>query len=207
MPTVDKWGQGIGLWQMTDAPSIPDAIAALAAGVIPRGVLRFASASERGATLVGDYTPVDGMLTWLEDVGRLELRVDSVWVVVAVGNRAWTTVPLASGWTQNGNSQGTFQYRVVNLFGEDSMMFRGGISRSSYPTTIPGYFELNTTALPPAARPASLRTITVPCSDVGSSRISLKMDVTTAGWIRLYGITRPNDLPVWVGFNGCFTSL
>ncbi|MFJ6073716.1 hypothetical protein ACIQFU_23215 [Streptomyces sp. NPDC093065] len=208
MPITDSYGQGISLTNTTtDAPDLGRGIQDLAAGVIPRGTLRFASASARGATLVGAQAPVDGMLTWLEDVGRLELRVDGVWVVVAVGNRAWTTIALASGWTQNGNAQGTFQYRIVNLFGEDSIMFRGGISRSSYPTSIPGYFEVNTNALPAAARPASLRTIIVPCSDVGSSRISLKLDVTTDGWLRLYGISRPNDLPAWVGFNGCFASL
>ncbi|MFE2048021.1 hypothetical protein ACFXAS_05900 [Streptomyces sp. NPDC059459] len=207
MPTTDAYGQGIGIWQMTDPPSIPDAIKLIADGVIPRGVLRFASASTRGATLVGAQAPVDGMLTWLADVDRLELRVDGVWVVVAVGNRAWTTIGLASGWSQNGNSQGTFQYRIVNLFGEDTIMLRGGISRASYPTTIPGSFEVNTAALPAAARPSSLRTILVPCSDVGSSRISLKLDITTDGWLRLYGISRPNDLPAWVGFNGTFASL
>jgi hypothetical protein len=33
------------------------------------------------------------------------------------------------------------------------------------------------------------------------------LDVTTSGFLRLYGISRPNDLPQWTGFNGCFTSL
>ncbi|MEU9218934.1 hypothetical protein AB0D47_20560 [Streptomyces sp. NPDC048376] len=206
MPTPDKWGQGIGLWQMTDAPDIPAAIKAVADGVIPRGVLRFASSSARGATLVGDQAPVDGMLTWLADVGRLELRVDGVWVVVAVGNRAWTTIALSSGWSQNGNSQGTFQYRIVNLFGEDSIMFRGGIGRSSYPGTIPSNFTINANALPAAARPSTLRTIVVPCSDVSSDRITLKLDITTGGQLTLYGIS-PTAKPPWIGFNGCFASL
>ncbi|WP_282083964.1 hypothetical protein [Streptomyces tendae] len=206
MPTPDKWGQGIQLWQMTDAPDIPAAVKAIADGVIPRGVLRFASSSARGATLVGDQAPVDGMLTWLADVGRLELRVDGVWVVVAVGNRAWTTISLASGWSQNGNSQGTFQYRIVNLFGEDSIMFRGGIGRSSYPGTIPGSFTINSTALPATARPATLRTIVVPCSDVSSDRITLKLDITTGGQLTLYGISNTAK-PPWIGFNGCFASL
>lgn len=206
MPKTDAWGQSIQLWQMTDAPDIPAAVKAVADGVIPRGVLRFSSASSRGATLVDDQAPVDGMLTWLEDVGRLELRVDGVWVVVAVGNRAWTTIGLASGWSQNGNSQGTFQYRIVNLFGEDSIMFRGGIGRSSYPGTIPGSFTINSTALPAAARPATLRTIVVPCSDVSSDRITLKLDITTGGQLTLYGISNTAK-PPWIGFNGCFASL
>ncbi len=188
------------------SPSIPDAIKLVAEGVIPRGVLRFASASTRGATLVGAQAPVDGMLTWLEDVARLELRVDGAWVVVAVGARAWNTVTLASGWSQNGNAQGNLQYRVVNLAGDDTIMLRGGISRASYPSTLPDYFTLNTTALPAEARPSSLRTVTVPCSDIGSDRIALKLDITPDGWLRLYGVDSVNK-PIWIGFNGVFTSL
>lgn len=206
MPDVDQYGQGIGIWQMTDAPSIPDAVKLLAAGVIPRGVMRFASASARSTTLVGAQAPVDGMLTWLDDVKRLELRSEGAWVVVSVGTRAWTTVPLASGWSHNGNSQGNFQYRIVNFAGEDSIMFRGGISRDSYPSTIPGSFTLNTTTLPASARPSTLRTIVVPCSDVSSDRITLKLDITPAGQLILYGISTTAK-PPWVGFNGTFASL
>jgi hypothetical protein len=191
---------------MTDAPDIPAAIKAIADGVIPRGVLRFSSASTRGATLVDDRAPVDGMLTWLADVDRLEVRVDGSWVVVSVGNRAWTTIGLASGWSQNGNSQGTFQYRIVNFAGEDTIMFRGGIGRTSYPGTIPGSFTINSSTLPASARPSTLRTIVVPCSDVSSDRITLKLDITTGGQLTLYGIS-PTAKPPWIGFNGCFASL
>jgi hypothetical protein len=80
MTAPDSFGQGIDLWQMSDAPSIPDAIAALADGVIPRGVLRFASASARGAALSGDAAPVEGMVTYLLDVNRLEMYDGSAWV-------------------------------------------------------------------------------------------------------------------------------
>lgn len=207
MPDPDKYGQGIQLWQMTDAPSIPDAIKAIADGVIPRGILFFDSAAQRGSTLVGERAPVNGMLTWLRDVKRLELRVDTDWVVAAVGSRVWTTVTLTSGWAQNGNAQGTLQYRVVNLAGDDTLMLRGGISRSTaYPSTLPDYFTLNTTALPTTARPSSLRTVTVPCSDLQSNRIALKLDITPDGWLRLYGVDSVNK-PPWTGFNGVFTSL
>ena len=80
MPTQDDYGQDIDLWALTDAPSIPAAIKALADGVIPRSVLRFASASARGATLVGAAAPVEGMTTWLQDVNRLEVYDGSGWV-------------------------------------------------------------------------------------------------------------------------------
>ncbi|MFD5491641.1 hypothetical protein ACFWH4_01535 [Streptomyces sp. NPDC127091] len=206
MPTTDKYGQGIGLWQMTDAPSIPDAIKAIADGVIPRGVLRFASASQRGATLVGEYAPVDGMLTWLVDVKRLELRSGGAWSVLAVGNRAWTTIGLASGWSHDGNNNGTFQYRLVSLFGEETIMFRGGIGRTTYPGTVPGSWTLNTTALPTAARPSTTRTFLVACSDASSDRLALKVDLKPDGQINLLG-TSATARPPWVSFNGTFVSL
>lgn len=206
MPTIDKWGQGIGLWQMTDAPSIPDAIKSIADGVIPRGVLRFASASQRGATLVGDYAPIDGMLTWLIDVKRLELRSGNTWSVIAVGNRAWTTISLASGWSHDGNNNGTFQYRLVSLFGEETIMFRGGIGRTSYPGTVPGSWTLTNTALPAAARPSTIRTFLVACSDSNSDRLALKVDLKTDGHIVLLG-TSATARPPWVSFNGTFVSL
>lgn len=81
MPTQDDYGQNTDLWALTDAPSIPDAIRALADGVIPRGVMRFASASTRGATLVGVAAPVEGMASYLLDVNRFEIYDGSAWTV------------------------------------------------------------------------------------------------------------------------------
>lgn len=80
MTAPDSYGQGIDLWQMTDAPSIPDAIRLLADGVIPRGVMRFSSASARGAALVGEAAPVEGMATYLLDVNRLDVYDGASWV-------------------------------------------------------------------------------------------------------------------------------
>lgn len=77
MPTKDEYGQGIDLISLTDAPDMAKAIADLANGVIPRGVMRFASASARGATLT---KPVEGMATWLEDANRLDIYNGSSWV-------------------------------------------------------------------------------------------------------------------------------
>jgi len=78
--STDAYGQNIGLWAMTDAPSIPDAIKLLSDGVIPRGVMRFASASARGAALAGATAPVEGMASYLLDVNRLEVYDGSAWV-------------------------------------------------------------------------------------------------------------------------------
>ena len=80
MTAPDQYGQNVQIFQMTDAPSIPGAAQALADGIIPRTVMRFASASARGATLAGAYAPVEGMATYLLDVNRLEVYNGSAWV-------------------------------------------------------------------------------------------------------------------------------
>lgn len=207
MPTTDAYGQGISLASLTDAPDIPKAVADLAAGVIPRGVMRFASASARGATLT---SPSEGMLAWLQDVNLLTLYDGSAWVAVAAGTQAWTTVVLASGFTHNGNSNGNLQYRVVNLFGENTLMLRGAVNVAYSGTTIPNGGTVNATALPASARPTALRTIVIPCSDVSSARITLKLDVQTDGYLKIFGTGTGSDgttKPPWIGVNGCLVSL
>ncbi|MFE0219489.1 hypothetical protein ACFW0U_01190 [Streptomyces albidoflavus] len=206
MPPNDSYGQGIGLWAVNDAPDIPGAIAALAAGVIPRGVLRFASASTRGATLIGDRAPVGGMLTWLQDVKRLDLYDGGQWVAVSTGASLWTTISLASGFAHNGNNNGTLQYRLLSISGEDSLQFRGAVARASWPTTPEGNYVLNSTALPAAVRPQTLRTVTVPCSDASSDRIALKLDVQTNGFLNVFG-TGAKVKPPWISLNGTIVSL
>jgi hypothetical protein len=206
MPTPDDYGQGIQIASLTDAPDADKLATDIVNAIAQRSVMRFASASTRGATLTGAQAPVEGMLTWIQDADRLDLYDGSAWVTVSVGNRSWTTISLVSGWSQNGNSQGTFQYRIVNFAGEDTLMLRGGISRASYPSTMPASFTLNATPLPAAARPSTLRTIVVPCSDVSSDRITLKLDIQTDGYLSLFGTTATAK-PPWIGFNGCFASL
>lgn len=99
MPTQDSYGQDIDLASLTDAPDLPKAIADLAAGVIPRGVMRFASASERGATIT---KPVDGMPTWLEDAKRLEVYNGSSWVTPEPSLASTTSgLSVASGFSLN----------------------------------------------------------------------------------------------------------
>lgn len=98
MPTTDAWGQGISLASLTDAPDLPKAIADLATGVIPRGVLPFASASTRGATLTGNSAPHAGMVTYLQDVDRLEVWDGSKWQAIVSSTLPWANVTLGSAY-------------------------------------------------------------------------------------------------------------
>jgi hypothetical protein len=206
VPTPDDYGQGIQITSNTDAPDLPKTAQQLAAGLVPRSIMRFASSSARGATLAGDFAPVEGMMTYLRDVDRLDLYDGSAWVTVSVGSRTWTTISLASGFTQNGNSNGTLQYRLLNISGEDSLQFRGAVNRTSYPSSPPFSYVINSTALPSAVRPSTLRTVLVPCSDTNSDRIALKLDVQTDGMLQVFGFAN-SIKPPWIGFNGVTVSL
>lgn len=206
MPTTDDYGQAIQITSNTDAPDMARTAQQLAAGLVPRSTMRFASSSARGATLVGDFAPVEGMLTYLKDADRLDLYDGSAWVTVSVGNRSWTTISLASGFSQNGNSNGTLQYRLLNFAGEDALQFRGAVGRSSYPSTPPDSYVVNGTALPSSVRPSTLRTVLIPCSDTNSVRIALKVDIQTDGYLQIFGFSS-SVKPPWIGFNGVTVSL
>ncbi|MFF9175990.1 hypothetical protein [Streptomyces sp. NPDC014793] len=203
MPVPDDYGQGINIASLTDAPDAGKLAKEIANALAQRGVMRFSSASARGATLTA---PVEGMLTWLQDINRLDLYDGSAWVAVSVGQSTWKTLTPESGWAQNGNSQGNLQYRILNISGEESIQFRGGLSRASYPSSPPGSYVINNTALPTAARPSTLRTVLIPCSDVSSDRIALKMDVRTDGYLEVFGFSSTTK-PPWIGLNGVTVSL
>lgn len=204
MSTEDDYGQGVKIAALTDAPDAAALARNIVNSIVPQMVMRFDSASNRNATLP---KPQAGMMAWLRTERLLTEYDGTEWSVVAAGSQAWTTVPLDADWAHNGNSQGTFQYRLVNLFGQPTMMLQGGISRvASYPVNFPSYFVLNTSLLPPDARPTTLKTLTVTCSDVSSERIALKMDIRPEGEMRLYGLSTKSK-PPWVSFNGCFCSL
>lgn len=213
MPTTDDYGQGISIASLTDAPDADKLATDIVNAIAQRSAMRFSSSSARGATLT---SPVEGMVSWLQDVNRLEVYDGAGWITIAAGTTGWVNVPVttADGWStfadsDNNNHQGTWQYRVVYMFGQQTIMFRGGIGRIfpvSYTPPGSGYYQLTSTPLPTDARPTQLRTLVVPCSDINSDRITLKLDVRTDGHLRLYGVIS-GSTPPWVGFNGVSTAL
>jgi hypothetical protein len=202
MPSVDSYGQGINLASLTDAPDLPRAVRDLADGLIPRSAMRFASAATRNATITA---PQEGMLAWLQDTNLLTLYDGTQWMVLAAGAQAWTTPTLASGYGHNGNANGNIQYRLVNLFGEATVMWRGGmtVTYSSDSPVNGGNFL--STALPAAVRPTSLRTVTAACSAVSSESLSVKVDFQPDGGVRI--VTQGGVTPPWVSLNNVMYSL
>jgi hypothetical protein len=120
MPTQDPYGQNVNLVSLTDAPDMAKAISDLAAGVIPRGVMRFASASARGAAIP---TPEEGMVTYLLDSNTFQLYNGSAWVTPEPSLVTGTTgLSATAGWSVN-YFNGVRQGRVTSI---DFYMTRTG---------------------------------------------------------------------------------
>ncbi|MFD9276941.1 hypothetical protein ACFWD7_06560 [Streptomyces mirabilis] len=100
MPTQDDYGQGVNIASLTDAPDASQLAKDIANGIAPRGVMRFASATARGAALSGASAPVDGMATWLQDVDRLEVYNGAAWVTPEPSLSSTTTgLSVAAGFS------------------------------------------------------------------------------------------------------------
>lgn len=210
MPT-DSYGQGVPWLTDGDSPNLRTATEGIVSAVTPRSVMRFSNAAARNATIT---SPVAGMIAWLTTEKLFTGYDGTAWVVLAAGTSSWTNISLASGFSNSDNNdQGNFQYRVVNLFGERTVMLQGGVhvNYSGSPSTIANGGQVTATALPTAARPASLRTITGACSTITSDVLSVKIDAEPSGHIKIVGTTAsnadPRIQPPWVSFNGCFYSL
>lgn len=202
MPTTDKYAQGFAGLDYGDVPDLKvlsDNLLLMAG----QSVMRFSSASSRNANLT---SPVAGMAAWCAAEKLLTVYDGSAWVAVASGTQAWTTPSLASGYTGNGNSNGTPQYRLVNLFGESVVMWKGGLN-VTYSGGTPvnsGNFIAGGT-LPAAVRPTARRTVTAACSAVSSDSLSVKIDFQTDGTVGI--VTQGGVTPPWVSLNNIMYSL
>jgi len=207
MPTTDAYGQGIQIASLTDAPDGPRLARDLADGLVPRSAMRFASSAERNATIT---SPAFGMLASTQAERQLTWYDGTQWVTVGTGAQDWATVPVTSDWTQGADGAPPLQYRVVSLFGESALMFRGCVSRdpADWPTDPSPFVSLTglDTGLPTAARPVALRRMPVACSAVGSTKTVIRVDVRPSGEMRLYDVSS-TVRPQWISFDGVFTSL
>jgi hypothetical protein len=128
---------------------------------------------------------------------------------IAAGNFAtvvdWTTPGLASGYTGDGNGNGTPQYRVINILGTQFVQWRGGLNvtySGSSPVNSGMPFSANLGA---SARPAARRSTTVACSASSSSSLSIKLDFNTDGSVTIVNMT--GVTPPWASMNNIMYSL
>lgn len=109
MPGTDSFGQNINFALLSDAPDAQQLCSDLGNGLAQRSLMRFASASNRGATLIGASAPVEGMITYLFDSDRIEYYDGTAWQPLTPG--AWTTFTPASGIVARSGSPAS---RIVN---------------------------------------------------------------------------------------------
>lgn len=201
--STDPYGQGIDTLDYTDKPDLVVLGETLRDGLTARSAMRFSSATVRDATIT---SPVAGMLAYLEDLHTWTGYDGGAWVALAAGTQSWTTPTLATGYTGNGNSNGTPQYRIVNLFGDAVVMWRGGLN-VTYSGGLPAHGQdFLAGALPSAARPQTLRTVAAACSSVDSVSLSVKIDFKTDGTTQITTDTE-GVTPPWVSLNGIMYSL
>lgn len=198
---TDKWGQGIDTLDYTDKPDLVVLGETLRDGLTPRSNMRFANATTRDATITA---PVAGMIAFLADVHVWTGFDGTSWVAIAAGTQAWTAPALATGYTANGNSNGVPQYRVVNFFGDQVVMWKGGLNVTYSSGNPANGGNFLSTALPAAARPTSLRSVTAACSAVTSSTLSVKADFLSDGTTAL---VNNGQSPPWVSLNNIMYSL
>jgi hypothetical protein len=105
----------------------------------------------------------------------------------------WTTVTLASGYTNNGNAQGTVRYRRLVIGGVPHLQLRGGVSWTTS-GTLPNSGNVLATVLPANCRPAALTSL-----PIAAGGVDIKLDAQTGGQLRLIP---SSGLTTWAAFSG-----
>ena len=116
----------------------------------------------------------------------------------------WTNFSLASGFTANGNNNGTPQFQVVSEYGSLKVNLQGGIN-ITYPSSTIANSGIWTT-IPSVARPTGpiLRTLTTACSAASSTSLSLKIDFASGGSTTIVGTNTTTIQPPWVSLSGLY---
>ncbi|MDX2575901.1 hypothetical protein PV332_10455 [Streptomyces scabiei] len=201
MPGNDGYAQNVSYPVLGDAPNIETAFQTLVNGVVPLGVLRFSNANARAATLVGDYAPRPGMLTYLVAEDRYEGRMsDGTWQTLTPG--PWQPLTLKSGFSVQSGSPG---YRVINGL----VHLRGRIRRTNN-----GQFATGTdwtvATLPASIRPETTQYWVTPV-EIGAGiyygRTQLDYDTGDIVVQTPPGATSTTNGLKWTGLDGLSYSL
>ncbi|NUK09744.1 hypothetical protein HRW18_17375 [Streptomyces lunaelactis] len=105
----------------------------------------------------------------------------------------WTPVTLATGYTNNGNAQGTVRYRRIMHGGVPHLQLRGGVSWTTS-GTVPNSGNLLTSVLPANCRPVAFTSL-----PIAAGGVDIKLDAQTSGQLRLIAST---GLTTWAAFGG-----
>lgn len=111
----------------------------------------------------------------------------------------WTTPALFTGYTGNGNNNGTVQYRVINFLGTKFVQWRGGLNVTySGSSPVNGGNFLNA-VLPASAIPSGTRSTSVACSASASTSLSVKIDFVSDGTTAI--VVQTGVTPPWLSLN------
>lgn len=131
MAGTDSYGQGVVVASLTDAPNAETLARNIADAIAQRSVMRFASASARAATLT---SPVEGMVTWLQDVNLLYVYDGTSWIAQPTVTMDWTALSslgsYASGFTASTPAP---RMRKLSMFGTEVWEYEGAIAVTSLP--------------------------------------------------------------------------
>jgi hypothetical protein len=136
MAGTDSYGQGVTVAALTDAPNAETLARNIADAIAQRSIMRFASASARAAALTGATAPVEGMVTWLQDVNLLYVYDGSSWVSLFPTSVVmdWTALS-ALGTYAGGFSASTPppRMRKLSILGTEVWEYEGAINVTTLP--------------------------------------------------------------------------
>lgn len=132
---------------------------------------------------------------------------ESMQKVVTTG---WQSPTLATGFTQDGNSNGTIRYRKVTVEGESWVEWEGGLGITYASNSIQNGGMFLSAALSATYRPPTRRSLAAACSATNPHTLSLKIDFGFDGQVFVVGTTTntsdtyatPIIRPPWVSLNG-----
>lgn len=117
-------------------------------------------------------------------------------------NGAWTSIPLASGFTTPHGAFGVAQYRLITAHGIPRVELRGAIDATTAVTTQTNF----STALPSAARPSVTRTWIGRRQYSADTKGAIAMEIQTSGIMSVFGSASPNTT-IWFALDGCYYDL
>jgi len=133
MAGTDDYGQGVTVAALTDAPNAETLARNIANAIVQRSVMRFASASARAAALTGATAPVEGMVSWLQDVNGLYFYDGTAWQLMnIIETMPWTNLS-GLGSYAGGFSASTPapRMRKLSMLGTEVWEYEGAIAISS----------------------------------------------------------------------------
>lgn len=192
-------------------PSDPQALRALATSLVPeaetfdntalrKGIVESVSYNDTyvlaSVTLSGDTTVISNIQCFahyspqIGDVTILAKQGNGMIALGAVASSGgWQTASLNAGFTHNGNSNGTLQYRIISDHGTRMVQWRGGVDRTSGSTIC---------SVSDAYAPSSRRSLVTARNAEGNNEI--KVDFQSSGNVDLVGMTTG-------GLNTTYTAL